>query len=105
MGSDKAIKADFKVCSRCGVTKTFREFYSKGTKLESACKACVLRSKAKRYKAKKATEVKRSIDLSKRIRDANIGEVVCRTISHSTDNSSNLASLLHEYVVSLLVDE
>lgn len=41
-----------KICSRCGESKLIQEFYTKGTRVDAACKGCIKASK------RKVTEVK-----------------------------------------------
>lgn len=38
---------DSKICSRCGESKPASEFYTKGTRVDAACKACIRASKRK----------------------------------------------------------
>ncbi|PIU01287.1 MAG: hypothetical protein COT74_01940 [Bdellovibrionales bacterium CG10_big_fil_rev_8_21_14_0_10_45_34] len=58
-----------KTCSRCKRLKSPTQFYTKGQRLSSQCKACELKTKRERKKQKRrqqmARTTRRTIDLSK----------------------------------------
>lgn len=45
-----------KECLSCGKLKPPNDFYTKGHRLDSSCKECVLERKTKRYKARMAIQ-------------------------------------------------
>lgn len=47
MISDKTFNMDRKICSRCTATKPISEYYTKGTRVDAACKVCVKSRKQK----------------------------------------------------------
>ena len=50
-GTSPPDSAEGKACSTCGQAKPLNEFYSKGTRTDSACKACQKKKKQAKYVA------------------------------------------------------
>lgn len=53
MISDKTFNMDRKICSRCNATKPISEYYTKGIRVDAACKVCV-KSRKRKTRGKQA---------------------------------------------------
>ena len=87
-----------KVCSCCSGTLPLSAFYSKGNRIDSRCKPCVLKSKASQYRRKKKAE------LRSRLAPV-IGEcaIVTETINDEAIEAVDcLEEQLHAYVLDVL---
>lgn len=58
---DRSNKVE-KRCSKCGKSKSLDGFYTKGHRSDSACKSCVLKTKAQRRREKLRAARRKSID-------------------------------------------
>lgn len=54
---NSAFDEGMKICSTCGAEKPLREYYAKGKRTDSACKACQKKKKKTKYVASKTQDV------------------------------------------------
>lgn len=87
-----------KQCSVCGDFKSKDAYYSKGSRIDSSCKACVLRKKKKSYrKQKTVAALKKPMRENSKILVFSEDQIEEKKADSSNVNQPHLENLLRQF--------
>ena len=87
-----------KKCSICGKFQATNAYYSKGSRIDSTCKACVLRKKKKSYRKQKATAASlKSVRKNSKILTFSEDQIEEKKADSSNVDLSHLEDLLRQF--------